>query len=127
MTRNFKSLRKDGSPIKTLVTLHPGEVLDMELKARGISKSDFAASIGLKAANLSELLHQRRHVSAGLALKLEAILGIDAEFWMRVQSGYDLEIERKKGRLSPKNLLRPGKRSAVEMTKKGKDKRRVKV
>ena len=118
MTGSFKTLRKNGSEIKSAVTLHPGEVLDIELNARGISKSAFASSIGLKATNLSELLHQRRHVSAGLALKLEALLGIDAEFWLRVQSRYDLEIERKKIRQTPRNPLRSKKRPTTSLKKK---------
>ncbi len=123
MTGNFKTLRKDRSEINSQVTLHPGEVLDMELNARGISKNEFASQIGLKAANLSELLHQRRHVSAGLALRLEALLGIDAEFWMRVQSGYDLEIERKKPHSTRKNLRLKRKRPA----KNGKSQSKLKV
>jgi len=99
MNGNFKILRKDGSEIKNSTTLHPGEVLDAELQARGISKSTFASALGLKSTNLSGLLHQNRHVNAVLALKLEALLGIDAEFWMRVQAGYDLDEARKKTRL----------------------------
>jgi antitoxin HigA-1 len=52
----------------------------MELDARGISKTTFAEALGLKISNLSGLLHQNRHVNAEVALKLEALLGIDAEF-----------------------------------------------
>ncbi len=103
MNGNFKILRKDGRELKSSVTLHPGEVLAMELEARGISKTAFASALGLNPANLSGLLHQNRHVNAALALKLEALLGIDAEFWMRVQSGFDLDEARKKFR-SPSKI-----------------------
>ena len=60
-----------GKEIFTNVTLHPGEVIDMGLEARGIKKSVFAAQIGLKASRFSALLHGKRHVSAAIALKLE--------------------------------------------------------
>jgi addiction module HigA family antidote len=68
----------------------------MELEARGIKKSDFATMINMKAPHLSELLHGKRHVSASLALKFEKLLGIQAEYWMRVQVYYDLFIEKNK-------------------------------
>jgi HTH-type transcriptional regulator/antitoxin HigA len=45
---------------------------------------------------LSELLHGKRHVSAALAIKLEKLLNIEAEYWMRIQVYYDLFVERHK-------------------------------
>lgn len=93
---SFKVIDKQGVPIKTDVILHPGEVLAMELEARGIKKADFAAQLGVKPSQLSELLHEKRHVSAQMALRLEALLGLDAEFWMRLQTAYDIAIERRK-------------------------------
>ncbi|MEO6757910.1 MAG: HigA family addiction module antitoxin, partial [Saprospiraceae bacterium] len=55
-----------------------------------------ASQLNIKPSQLSELLHGKRHVSAQMALRLEALLHIDAEFWMRVQSAYDLAVERQK-------------------------------
>ncbi len=89
-------LNKKGKKNFTDVTLHPGEVLMMELEARGIKKSAFAAQIQMKPSHLSELLHGKRNVSAATALKLEKLLDIDAEYWMRVQVYHDLFIERSK-------------------------------
>ena len=91
-----KVIGKSGLPISAPVTVHPGEVLAMELESRGFKKIDFAAKLGIRPSQLSELLHQKRHISAQLAIKLETLLGIDADFWMRIQSNYDLTIERKK-------------------------------
>jgi plasmid maintenance system antidote protein VapI len=42
------------------------------------------------------LLHGRRHVSAAIALRLEKLLDIPAEYWLRVQVYYDLFMERNK-------------------------------
>lgn len=93
---SFKVIDKQGAPIQTDVILHPGEVLAMELETRQIKKADFAAQLGIKPSQLSELLHEKRHVSAAMALRLEALLDIDAEFWMRVQTAYDIAVERRK-------------------------------
>lgn len=94
----YKIVNSKGKEIHTDVSLHPGEVLEMELSARKIKKNEFAELLGMKAGHLSELLHGKRHVSAATAIKLEKLLGIDAEYWMRVQVYYDLFVERNKER-----------------------------
>ncbi len=91
----YKILGRNGVAISSDVSLHPGDVLEMEFGARGLKKIDVAAQLGIKPGHLSELLRHKRHVSAEMALKLEQLLGIDAEFWLRVQSGFDLERARK--------------------------------
>ena len=50
----------------------------------------------MKLSHFSELLHGKRHVSAAMALKLEKLLDIPAEYWMRVQVYHDLFVERHK-------------------------------
>ncbi len=87
---------KRGEALQTDVLLHPGEILSMELEARGIKKSDFANAIGIKPGNLTELLIGKRHVSAIMAIKIEALLEIGAAFWLRVQSDYDLGIAHRR-------------------------------
>lgn len=96
MNTDYKIIGKAGNELHSDVALHPGEVVEMELLARGIKKIDFASLLAIKPGHLSELLVGKRHLSALMALKLEKLLGIDAEFWLRVQSGYDLERVRKK-------------------------------
>ena len=93
---NYKVVNSRGKEIFTDVSLHPGEVLQMELAARNIKKIKFAESLGMKPGHFSELLHGKRHVSASTALKLERLLGISAEYWMRVQVYNDLFVERNK-------------------------------
>ena len=91
---NYKVLNSHNKEIQTDVALHPGDILQDELEAREIKKTAFAALLGIKPGHLSELLRGKRHVSAATALKLEKLLNIPAEYWMRVQAGYDLFIER---------------------------------
>ena len=93
---NYKVVNSRGKEISTDVTLHPGEILQMELAARNIKKIEFAELLGIKPGHFSELLHGKRHASAATALKLEKLLNISAEYWMRVQVYYDLFVERRK-------------------------------
>jgi|SRR5687767_10142177 len=91
---NYKVVNSRGKEISTDVSLHPGEILQMELTARNIKKSEFATLLGIKPSHFSELLHGKRHVSAATAIKLEKLLDISAEYWMRVQVYNDLFVER---------------------------------
>ncbi len=93
---DYKVLNSRSKEIFTDVSLHPGEVLADELEAREIKKSFFAAQLGLSPSHLSELLHGKRHINAATAIKLDQLLSIPAEYWMRVQVYYDLFIERNK-------------------------------
>lgn len=93
---DYKVLNPRGKEIFTDVTLHPGEILQMELAARKIRKTEFAALLGMKPGHFSELLHGKRHVSAATAIKLQKLLDISAEYWMRIQVYHDLFIERNK-------------------------------
>jgi HTH-type transcriptional regulator/antitoxin HigA len=95
---NYKVLNSRGKELQTDVALHPGEVLQDELEARKLKKTAFAALLGIKPGHLSELLYGRRHISAATALKLEKLLNIPAEYWMRLQVYYDLFVERRRER-----------------------------
>lgn len=91
----YKVVDNKGKELHTSTTLHPGEIIKEELEARSILKKNFAKQIGIQPTHLSDLLNGKRNVSAKLALILEQQLGIDAEFWLRVQMAYDLAIARK--------------------------------
>ncbi|MDI9365953.1 MAG: HigA family addiction module antitoxin [Flavobacterium sp.] len=92
---NYQVIGRNGKPIETDITLHPGEIIADELESRGIMKKKFASLIEMQPAHLSDLIKGKRHVSAKLALKLEQHLGINAAYWLRVQNSYDLFMARK--------------------------------
>ena len=92
----YKTVNSRGKEVFSDISLHPGEVLEMGIEARGLKRADVAENIGMKASHFSELLHGKRHVSAALALKLEHLFEIPAEYWMRVQVYYDLFLERQR-------------------------------
>ena len=92
----YKVLNARGKEIHTDVSLHPGEILLDELEARNIKKTLFATQLGMKSSHFSDLLHGRRNLSAATSIKLEKLLGISAEYWLRVQVYFDLFEERNK-------------------------------
>ena len=92
----YKVVDRKGNEIHSKLNLHPGEILRDELDARELRKIDFAKALGVTPGNLSELLKGKRHISALTAIKLEKLLGISAEYWLRVQMYYDLATEREK-------------------------------
>ena len=75
---------------------HPGEFLLEEVEHRKLVKKDFAKQLGILPHHLSELFAGKRHISAPLAVKLEKVLGISAEYWLRLQTSYDLQQARLK-------------------------------
>ena len=75
--------------------IHPGEILNEEfLKPMDISQSRLAVDIGVPPRRINEILHGKRSISANTALRLALYFGTSAEFWMNLQSRFDLEIER---------------------------------
>ena len=85
---------KEGNQLRTPVAFHPGEFLLEEVEERGLKKTEFAKSIGLLPGNLSELFKGKRHINARVAVKLEKALDVSAEYWIGLQTAYDLSIAR---------------------------------
>ena len=79
---------------------HPGEVLKEELESRGISQRKFAGVIGIQYTALNEIANGKRAISTDFAIMLEAALGIDALFWINLQTRYNVQTARKDSKLS---------------------------
>ena len=77
-------------------TIHPGAVLDQELKDRGIAQKDFASTIGMPSPVLNAIIKQKRSVTPDIAVLLEAALGKDAAFWLGLQAQRDIEEAKMK-------------------------------
>lgn len=92
----YKVQNAKGKEIYTDIALHTGDVLMDELEARNIRKMIFAEKLEMKPSHFSELLHGKRNLSAATAIKLENLLGISAEYWLRIQVYYNLFLERNK-------------------------------
>ena len=78
---------------KTLHPVHPGEVLLEEfLNPMGLSQNKLAVNIGVPARRINEIVHEKRKVTADTALRLGRFFGTSSEFWLGLQSQYDLDI-----------------------------------
>ena len=71
-----------------------GETLADELEARELDQATFAKTLGITRRHLTDLFSGRRPITAEIALKLESELGVEATFWMNLQSAYDLTLAR---------------------------------
>ena len=75
--------------------IHPGEMLREEfLVPMGLSANALAISIGVPATRVGEIVNERRGITADTALRLGRYFHMSAEFWMGLQSDYDLENAR---------------------------------
>jgi addiction module HigA family antidote len=70
---------------------HPGEMLLEEFpKPLGISQSAFAIRLGVSFPRLNEIVRGRRSVTPDTALRLAQVTGMSADFWLGLQSDWDL-------------------------------------
>ena len=83
--------------MRKLPNIHPGEVLLEEfLSPMGISQNALARSIGVPPRRINEIVLGKRAITADTALRLAHYFGTSEQFWMVLQSSFDLEEARKK-------------------------------
>ena len=80
------------NPVDGLPAIHSGEFLCETLKDLAMTQSAFAGAIGVSAMRVSHLLKGDRPVTAGLALRLGRALGQKPQYWLNLQSAYDLKM-----------------------------------
>jgi len=96
--RRWRSKSQITTKIHSTMTLNklyeiapPGRILREEfLEDSGITQTALAKALGLTQPRLNELLQGRRRLTADDALRLSRFFGTDAQFWMNLQSAYDL-------------------------------------
>ena len=77
---------------------HPGRLLKRELKARELSANRLALDLGVPSGRITDILNGRRSITADTAVRLGRYFGNRAQFWLDLQSQYDIAvIERKRG------------------------------
>ncbi len=83
------------------VATHPGEMLREEfMLPLGISANRLALQTGMPATRITEILHRRRGVSADTALRLARFFGTSPQFWLGLQSTYELsKVQVERGKL----------------------------
>ena len=91
---------ESGASLMARVRTHPGSVLNQELKARGLNANRLALAIRVPSNRITAIVRGERSITAETALRLGRYLGTGAEFWMNLQSKYDISvIESSKGAL----------------------------
>jgi addiction module HigA family antidote len=79
---------------KKMPPVHPGEILSEEfLKPLGLTQYRLAKEISVPPRRINEIVLGKRAISADTALRLSRYFGNSAQFWMSLQSDYDLEIQ----------------------------------
>jgi addiction module HigA family antidote len=74
--------------------IHPGEILSDELEAISLSAKRLADVIEVPPNRLYQILSGKRSMTADTALRLGQYFGMSADFWMNLQSSYELDLAR---------------------------------
>ena len=78
---------------KRMPPIHPGQILFEEfLQPMGISQYRISKDISVPARRINEIVHGKRSITADTALRLGKFFGMTAQFWLNLQSRYDLEV-----------------------------------
>ena len=81
-----------------MAAAHPGRFLKRELAARKLSANRLALDLGVPSGRITDILNGRRAITADTAVRLARYFGNAAQFWLNLQSQYDIAvIERDKG------------------------------
>jgi addiction module HigA family antidote len=80
---------------KKMKPIHPGEILLEEfLLPMELSQYRLAKDINVPARRINEIVHGNRAITADTALRLARYFGMTEQFWMNLQTRYDLEVEK---------------------------------
>ena len=88
-----------------VTAIHPGEHLAEELKELGMSAVELARKLDVPTNRITGILNGQRAITGDTALRLAHFFGTSAEFWLNLQSLYDLRIAQKRIGKSIRALL----------------------
>lgn len=93
----------------------PGEILrDDFMEPMGISMNQISRDIAVPPNRISEIINGKRGITADTALRLERYFGIEAQFWLNLQSEYDLRIIKRKIGADIEQRILPVKKNIVQ-------------
>lgn len=87
-----------------VTAIHPGEHLAEELKALDMSAAELARQLDVPTNRITQILNGTRAITGDTALRLAHFFGTSAEFWLNLQSLYDLRLAQDKAGKSIKAL-----------------------
>jgi antitoxin HigA-1 len=92
--------------------VHPGEMLREEfLIPLGLSATKLAIELRVPVTRISEIVNERRAITADTALRLERYFGMSANFWLNLQKDFDLISERQAHEKQIAEIIRPRPRA----------------
>jgi addiction module HigA family antidote len=98
-----------------LNAIHPGEILLEEfLRPMNISANRLAMEIHVAATRISEITLGRRSITAETAIRLARYFTTTAEFWLRLQARYDLEVAEDKIAAQVRRQVKPLPRADMQ-------------
>lgn len=77
---------------KTMKPIHPGRILKREIVARNLSANKLALAIRVPSGRITQILNEKRGITAETALRLSRYFGNSARFWVNLQSRYELAL-----------------------------------
>src|SRR6266576_4651167 len=92
--------------------VHPGEVLREDfMKPLGLTVNRLALELHVPATRIGEIVHQRRRITADTALRLARYFKTNPEFWLNLQTFYELGLTRRSGVVCDIEASRPPSRA----------------
>ncbi|HWX37810.1 MAG TPA: HigA family addiction module antitoxin [Candidatus Sulfotelmatobacter sp.] len=93
------------------IAIHPGEHLAEELNALDMSAAELARNLDVATNRVTQILNGQRAITGDTALRLAHYFGTTPEFWLNLQSLYDLRVARQKSASAIRKL--PRRRTAA--------------
>jgi addiction module HigA family antidote len=90
----------------SVTAIHPGEHLAEELAELEISAAELARQLEVPTNRITEILNGKRGITGDTALRLAHFFGTSAEFWLNLQSLYEIRLAQRKSGKSIKGLPR---------------------
>lgn len=82
--------------VELIEPIHPGEILMEDfIEGFGITQNKLAVSIGVPPRRINEIVHGKRGITADTAIRLARFFGTSEEFWVNLQSNYELRMQRR--------------------------------
>ncbi len=97
-----------------LAPIPPGEILLEDfMRPLGVSQNKLARDLDVPVARINDIIHAKRGISADTALRLAAYFGTSPEFWLNLQTRYDLKIVTRQSGDKIRSAVRPAKTQAA--------------
>jgi addiction module HigA family antidote len=96
-----------------VTAIHPGQHLAEELEALNMSAAELARKLDVPTNRVTQILHGARSITGDTALRLAHFFGTSPQFWLNLQTLYDLRLAQQKTGRSIKSLPRLKRREPV--------------